>query len=852
MGEIVIRGDIRTQSVLHHLPATSLLVFAVFTAQAGIEPPPAVLSPLESTRAFEIAETGCRIELVACEPMVQDPVAIHFDGEGRLWVVEMRGYMQDIDRSGVHDPIGRVSVLEDIDGDGVMDKSTVFLDGLVLPRAVAVHPAGVLIAENEPLWFAEDLDGDLVADRKTLIDPNYAKDDIEHSANGLLRAMDNWIYNAKEGHRYRREGDAWIREETEARGQWGISQDDWGRLYYNYNHSQLHSDLVPPNTLTRNPNHEPSTGLSVGVTATNAVFPIRPNRATNRGYIPGALDGEGRIQEFTSACAPFVYRESLFPEFAGNAFVCETAGNLVKRNILVDDGVRVTGVPAYPDRDFIASTDERFRPCWITSGPDGAIYLADMYRGIVQDGVHMSPYLREQSELRKMDKPIHLGRIWRVVPVGFQPPERPSFSNMSGDELVAHLANSSGWWRDQAQMHLVDRRLVTAIPALRQMALSDVDPSARLHALWTLEGLGDPEPEKLVPVLDDAEPRLQAASLRVLRSLGVLDVVLQSRIARQAKASPSQEVALQMILTLGDLKMEDADRFALMKDLVTPWMGDPLMRDALMSGLADREIGFLDFLLASSNSDSMETSGLEFLVESLAQAISKSREPKAIAKMLSHVETEALDSRQRAVLAGITIHRAALMMEPVKLEAEPPSARFHPELQPLFAWPGHVPPPVERSAVNPLNPPQQKLFVQGRQIFLTTCFACHGADGQGVKFLAPPLAGSDWVNGSPARLSRVLFHGLSGPITVSGRRYDIPEIQPVMPPLAALGNTEIAAVLTYIRRAWGNTADPLTPGDINKLRIESQGRTVPWTEAELVPFDFEGGEAPETSKSTSH
>ncbi len=808
-----------------------LFLASAGAGEADLEPPPPVLSPAESLRAFQIAEPGCRIELVASEPMVQDPVAMAFDGEGRLWVVEMRGYMQDIKRSGVHDRIGRISVLEDTDADGVMDKNTVFLDQLILPRAILVQPGGVLIAENKPLWFARDTDGDLVADEKTLVVADYAKDDIEHSANGLLRAMDNWIYNANDNHRYRSDGDRWRREATEARGQWGICHDDRGRLFYNFNHTQLLCDLVPPNTLTRNPNHDPTAGLSVGVTNTNAVFPIRPNRATNRGYIPGALDEQGRIKEFTSACAPFVYREALFPGFSGNAFVCETVGNLIKRSVLSENGLYVTGTSAYEGRDFIASTDERFRPCSIITGPDGAIYIADMYRGIVQDGVHMSTYLREHSEARAMDQPIHLGRIWRVVPDGFRQPAPPSFARMKPDELVMHLANPNGWWRDQAQMHLVERLLTAALPALRQMALTHASPQARLHALWTLEGLRDPQPRELSAALNDAVPHIRAAALRVLQSLGMSHSELLAHILRGSETAPPQEVALQMILTIGDLNISDPDRLVALQKIAAPWLADPLMRDAVMSSLAQRESAFLSALWTVQ-----EVPGLAFLMEALAQAIIKSRDAGRISNLLSLLAGSDFDWRKQALWTGISIRQAELMTNPVSLNVAPPHLDQHPELRRCFAWPGHVPEPLAKSDVKPLTPAQQTLFAQGRQNFLTYCVACHGADGKGVKFLGPPLAGSHWVMGSPGQLARVLFHGLSGPINVSGKRYESPEIQPFMPPLAALGNEEIAAVLTYIRRAWENHAAPISPGEINKLRIESQGRTIPWTEEELAPF----------------
>ncbi len=817
-------------------PLVLLFLLATASADDGLPPPPPVLSPSEQLKTFRFAEPGYRIELVASDPMIQDPVAMTFDGDGRLWVVEMRGYMQDIDRSGVHDPIGRVSVLKDRDGDGLMDASTVFSDNLILPRAISVHPDGVLIAENEPLHFYEDTDGDLVADRKTLVDPNYARDSIEHSANGLFRALDNWIYNAKEGHRYRRSGTEWIREETEDRGQWGISQDDRGRLFYNYNHSQLFTDFAPPNALTRNPNHEPSTGLSVGVTMTNAVFPIRPTLAANRGYIPGALDEEGRIQEFTSACSPLIYRSGLFPEFSGNAFVCSTVGNLIKRNVLSDSGLRVTGTQAYPDRDFLASTDERFRPCWLSEGPDGAIYIVDMYRGIVQDGPHMSPYLREHIIAREMDQPVHLGRIWRIVPEEFTQSETPTFSAWSGEKLVELLAHPSGWWRDQAQRHLVDRDLSSTIPALRQLALTHEQPLVRLHALWTLEGLADSEPEQLLSSLDDASPMVQAAALRVLYALGLSHERLAKRIAERCQTTVPEEVALQMILTLGDLKIADATRIALIEDLLLPRVHDPLFRDAALSSLNQREDILLRSVLAGVKKANAANPSVAFLLESLSQSIIQSRQVDAIEALLSHLKDPPADWVEQALLAGIRVHASALTQKPIELTSAPAARQAHPQFQHYFAWPGHVPEPPKTTAVRPLKPKEQTWFARGRQVYLASCVACHGNDGMGTRLLAPPLAGSDWVLGTEERLVRVLFHGLAGPITVSGKRYATPEVQPVMPPLATLSNDDISAVLTYIRREWGNTADPISPGDINQHRINAQGRTVPWTEEELAPY----------------
>lgn len=211
------------------------------------EGPSPARTPAEELTSFQL-EPGLKIQLVASEPMVQEPVIITFDADGRLWTVEMRGFMPTIDGAGENERVGRVSVLEDTNGDGRMDVSTVYLDSLIMPRALALVPGGALIAENGALWLTEDLNNDLKADTKTLLDSTYAGSPLpEHSGNGLWRDPDNWYYNAKSRFRYRLQNGKWQRDSTEFRGQWGISHDDEGRLFYNYNWSQLHADLVPAN-----------------------------------------------------------------------------------------------------------------------------------------------------------------------------------------------------------------------------------------------------------------------------------------------------------------------------------------------------------------------------------------------------------------------------------------------------------------------------------------------------------------------------------------------------------------------------------------------------------------------------
>lgn len=331
-------------------------------------------TPAEELATFRL-EPGLKIQLVAAEPMVQDPVVITFDADGRLWVVEMRGFMPNVSGEGENQPVGRISVLEDTNGDGQMDVSKIYLDSLIMPRALALVPGGALVAENGALWLTKDLNGDLKADTKTIVDAKYMGGGLpEHAPNGLWRGMDNWYYNAKSRFRYREIDGKWQRDSTELRGQWGISHDDKGRLIYNYNWSQLHGDLVPPNYLSRNKNHKPTTGIDHGFTLDRRVYPIRPTPAVNRGYIPGTLDKEGRLLEFTAACSPLAYRGTALPTaYYGNIFVCEPAGNLVKRNVVKEEGVLLVAHDPHPGTEFLASTDERFRPVHMATGPDGAL-----------------------------------------------------------------------------------------------------------------------------------------------------------------------------------------------------------------------------------------------------------------------------------------------------------------------------------------------------------------------------------------------------------------------------------------------------------------------------------------------
>ncbi len=828
---------------------TLLLLVATFACKEPSPTPETPDSPArtaaEELNTFQI-EPGFKVQLVASEPLIEDPVLIQFDEFGRLWVVEMRGYMTDIDGSEEDKPIGRISILEDENGDGEMDKSTIYLDGLIMPRALGLVKGGALVAENNSLWITQDTDGDLKADSKILLDSTYASNGVpEHSDNGFVRNVDNWYYSAKSRLRYRQAGEKWIRDSTEFRGQWGIDQDDQGRLIYNYNWSQLHGDLVPPNYLSRNPNHSPSTGIDHGLTIDRKIFPIRTTPAINRGYIPGTLSEDGKLLEFTSACSPVVNRSHLFPAgYFGNIFVMENAGNIVKRNVVSQNGALLEAHDPNSGREFMASTDERFRPVHGAIGPDGALYIADMYRGIVQHESYMTPYLKEQTLNRKLDFPVHLGRIWRVVPEDWEPAALPKPGLESTNELIARLSHSDGWHRDIAQRLLVEKNDPNSISALESLAKNGATELGRFHALWTLEGMGALGSELLFETLLDSNPLVKSASIRLLESFAKDDLAVKSKLeAEMVQLSKTNDVTIGLQIALSASTLEESSAGEVLAEILNSFGDQALIQDAVMSSLTARESSFLDQLWMSTRWENADQNKAIFL-ETLTASIMKKGDSEEIKLLLARIDVSdsEMDWKEQTILLGMAIQAGnSQNSEPIRLASAPKlfsrtdlsiDQNKLESLKRRFSWPGYTPSKMQASASN-LDEKAQVQFAEGRKKYLVSCAGCHGSNGKGVQRMAPPLAASDWVLGDERRLALIILHGLEGPIEVAGQKYDSPEILPVMPSHSTMDDASIASILTYIRNEWGNTSAPVARGLVSSTRHTSQGRVYPWSPAEL-------------------
>lgn len=475
-----------------------------------------VLSAAESIKKMKL-EDGFNIQIVAEEPLLNSPVAMSFDNNGRIWIVEMENYMPDTLGSGEDLPTGKIVILSDKNRDGKMDQRKIFLDSLVLPRAISLFENGILVAESPNLWFYEIVNDKPV--RKVLVDAAYAEGgNVEHQPNGLFRALDNWIYNAKSGKRYRKKEDKWLIERTHFRGQWGITQDDQGRIFYNNNSENLQGDYFSPGLGASNENQQRLAGFSESIIKNNKVYPIRQNPGVNRAYMAGILDDSLRLVNFTAACGPVIFNSTLFGEdYYGNAFVAEPSANLIKRNILINTGYIVTGQQAYKGHEFLASTDERFRPVNLSVGPDGALYIVDMYRGIIQHKTYLTPYLRGQIKARGLSNPINYGRIYKIVPKG-KKAEKLSIPKDSG-HLIKLLDHSNGWVRNKAQQLIVDSKNKELEIPLRALLNNTNRPLAAVHALWSMEGLSVLKKEDVLPLLKNSNWTIRMQALNSVPSV---------------------------------------------------------------------------------------------------------------------------------------------------------------------------------------------------------------------------------------------------------------------------------------------------------------------------------------------
>jgi mono/diheme cytochrome c family protein len=526
-------------------------------------------TPADEAKQF-ILQPGYRLELVLADPVIQDPTAIAFDGDGRMFVLEDRGYMQDADARGELDPVGRISLHVDTDGDGVYDKHTVFVDHLVFPRFLTPFgPNAILTKESnaDEVWKYTDTDGDGVADKKELFDTGYGRTgNIEHQEAFLTWAMDNWMYSTYNAFRARWTPHGVIKETTGSNGaQWGVSQDNDGKLWFQGGASGVPSYWQFPivyGNFSVPDQMEPDFRIPWGA-------PIRV--ADMQGGMAVIRMPDGSLKSTTAGAGGDVFRGDRLPaDLIGDYFYGEEVARIVRR-VHPENREGLTIIHnAYPNSEFLKALDPYFRPVDQTTAPDGTMYITDMYHGIIQESqwTPQGSYLRAKIEQYDLDKVIHHGRIWRLVYDGVKADRSDALTrdrtmpHMNGEmaaQLVAHLSHPNGWWRDTAQQLLVLKQDRSVVPALTTIVESNPNLLARFHALWTLEGLDALDPALVRREMKDPEPRMRIQAIRASETLYKAGDASFADDYRAMTKDSNVDVVIQAMLTINRWKVPGAE-----------------------------------------------------------------------------------------------------------------------------------------------------------------------------------------------------------------------------------------------------------------------------------------------------
>ncbi len=540
-------------------------------------PDPAPLSPEESIEKFQLPP-GYSVELVASEPMVQEPVAISWDANGVMYVVQMNTYMKDANATEEYEPTSRIMRLEDSDSDGQMDKVSVFVDSLVLPRTVL--PVGdevlVTITNVQHVWSYKDTDGDGKADQKRIVYENNTIDsrNLEHQNGGFYWNLDNWIYPSRDNLRYKYKNGKLIADTLVDNmiGQWGLTADNYGKLFY----SEAGPGL-PAVQIQQMPAYGALNFKDQYSEDFTYLWPVIGNVDAQGG--PRALREDSTLVRFTSGTGQSIFRGDRLPgNMVGDYFIPEPVGRVIKRGKVINQNGKIRIESAYKGVDWLASADMNFRPVNTYTGPDGCFYIVDMYHGIIQEGEWTPPdsYLGKKIVELGLDKNKGMGRIYRVVHRDFKPDRtKPNMLNEPAKKLVEYLSHPNGWWRDMAQQTIIIRNDKSVVSDLKQL-VSNGSQLARIHALWTLEGLEALDKETLAVSLHDADAQARKSAVWASESfIQQKDTGVIAKLSELVSDS-SADVRIQLMLSLRSSNTAQAQ--TIVKELVAANAQNELMQ----------------------------------------------------------------------------------------------------------------------------------------------------------------------------------------------------------------------------------------------------------------------------------
>jgi putative membrane-bound dehydrogenase-like protein len=665
-------------------------------ATAPVPDLPRVLpTPPDKAEATFRCLDGFRMQLLAAEPLVTDPVAMCYDEDGRAYVAEMNDYPytdakthQAWNVNTTDAPIGKIRLLVDADGDGVFDKSTVFAEGLSWPTGVAPYKGGVFVCATPDVWYFKDTDGDGVADVKRKVFTGFRKFNVQAVMNNLEWGLDNCLYGAggSNGGTVSSPGHPEIKPLTLTRNdfrfdpanekielipggaRFGNTFDDWGNRFVCNIRNPAQHVVVDTRYLMRNP-YVPVASVVQDVAKSGDALPVfrispleawRDVRAARlvaeKSKTPRSELVAGGV--VTSASGVTIYRGDAYPpEFRGQIFLGEVANNLIHRQVMEPNGVTFTSKRVDEKVEFVASTDVWFRPVNFVNAPDGTLHVLDMYREVIEHPWSIPDDIRAKLDLRSgADR----GRIFRLAPPGFKGSKPPKLSTATTAELVACLENRNSWWRETAQRLLVERQDKTAVGPLRKLAANSSEPQARLHALWTLEGLGATTEADILGCMTAKSPGVRMNAVRVAeRHLPGSDALVNQLL--HAARDPEDSVRFQAVVTLGQLH-ETGTMDRVLADVLRQDADNQWMRTAVLSSSRDRAARVLE----NSRPSLAKTDGGREAVRQLALVIGASANQQEINDLTYALRRERGPWRQSLLLGlgeGLRRHRKTLRTE---------------------------------------------------------------------------------------------------------------------------------------------------------------------------------------------
>lgn len=630
--------------------------------------------PDQALSTFQLAD-GFQIELIAAEPLIADPVAMDLDEKGNIYVVEMHGY--PLDKGGS----GRIVKLIDTDGNGQPDKSFVFAEGLVLPTGIMRWKKGFLVVDVPDVLYLEDTDGDHKSDLRRVILTGFALTNPQHLANTPVYGLDNWIYLAHQGkvtpkvfpvefgdtgavvkfvdqpgtktlptdangRNVRFKPDESLLEMMSGDSQYGQTFDEWGHQFLTSNADHLFSEIMAARYLDRNPGLLIAESMEKLPDHGNAceVYPITKNPEHQ------LLTDVGVI---TSSCGVTWYNGGLFPDsFAQVTFIAEPVHNLVHADRIIGKGASFTASRVYESKEFLASTDSWFRPAQFYIGPDGALYILDYYRQIIEHPEWMSDEVNQSGALYNGSQQ---GRIYRITPKGALPMDwcgKLKMDQMTSLQLADLLNHKNGWWRRQAQRLLVAQN-DSSVVSILQSTLDKQSFSATgiVHALWTLEGLHQMKPRFisqafLHPIAGVRENAIRLAELHALSERQLIQELFK------LVDDPDAKVRFQLLCTLGSLDhlaIKSVVHKILVHDIEDKWV-----QLAALSSMPGNEFDLIRTLAPLL--EPTATEGRKQFFEQTAAVISSS-DPSPFLNQLLHLATRKSNESsawwQTALLKGI-------------------------------------------------------------------------------------------------------------------------------------------------------------------------------------------------------